>query len=162
MEAPPLEITTTTTLMWVDTPPNGACVHLDLVYTPAVARVDGHPGARSMGTNLVGVVSLENGELVFVTSTVRPMEEETRATIERLRRLPIVGSDDKEMKRTAVLAFGTAPNPDSDDGTFVGTFWTLRSVVQLDAEPNRVYARRAPGRRRRPRRPTSRTRRDVR
>jgi hypothetical protein len=34
----------------------------DVVYTPAGVIVDGHPGARSMGTELVGTVDLENGE----------------------------------------------------------------------------------------------------
>lgn len=108
---------------WTAPPPEGACVHFDLVYTPSGADVGhGHPGARSMGTRLVGVVALENGEHVFVTSIVRPMEAELRARIERLRTLRIIGSDGKEEKRSAVLAFGTSPNPDAEDGTEVGTF----------------------------------------
>jgi hypothetical protein len=81
----------------------------------------GHPGARSMGTGLVGEVQLENGERVFVTWLVRPMEEATHRHIMRLRSARIVDADGNQIEKIGMLAFGTEPNPDADDGTHVGT-----------------------------------------
>lgn len=107
---------------WVPHPPEGTCVHFDLVYTPAGVVVMGHPGARSMGTKLIGEVELANGERVFVTWLVRPMEDETRRHVEKLRAARIINADGSWVEKTGMLAFGTEPNPDADDETFVGTF----------------------------------------
>jgi hypothetical protein len=46
-------------VVWTPAPPEGTCIHFDLVYTPAGLVVSGHPGARSMGTKLIGRVELE-------------------------------------------------------------------------------------------------------
>ena len=66
-------------------------------------------------------VELENGELVFVTSIVRPMEAETREQADKLRSARILDADGNIVQKAGMLAFGHEPNPDADDGTFVGT-----------------------------------------
>lgn len=108
-------------VIWTPPPPKGTCIHFDLVYTPSGAEVIGHPGARSMGTGLVGNVVLENGEQVFVTSLVREMEAPLRANIERLHSARVLDAEGNSIQKTGMLAFGHEPNPDASDGTFVGT-----------------------------------------
>lgn len=113
------EVAETDDVVFVPAPPEGSCVHFDVVYTPAGALVTGHPGARSMGTTLVGEVELENGERVFVTSVVREMEEPLLRQVERMRLTPI-DRDGNPIERTGMLAFGDEPNPDANDGTSIG------------------------------------------
>jgi hypothetical protein len=108
-------------VVWTLAPPEGSCVHFDLVYIPAGVTVTGHPGARSMGTELVGEVELESGEQVFVTSLVREMGAALRANVDRLRSAHILDGEGDRIQKTGMLAFGREPNPDADDGTFVGT-----------------------------------------
>jgi hypothetical protein len=109
-------------VVWVPPPPEGSCIHFDVVYIPAGAVITGHPGARSMGTGLVGEVQLENGERVFVTWLVRPMGEALRRHMVTLRSAPIVDANNTPTNKHGMLAFGTEPNPDADDGTHVGIF----------------------------------------
>lgn len=116
------EMPETGQVIWVSPPPEGACIHFDVVYAPAGAVVTGHPGARSMGTGLVGEVQLENEELVFVTWLIRPMEEATRRHVAQLRSARIVNADGNPIEKVGMLAFGREPNPDAEDGTYVGTF----------------------------------------
>jgi hypothetical protein len=106
-------------VLWTPPPPEGTCVHYWLVYTPAGVTVIGHPAARSMGTQLVGKVALENGEQVFVTSLVRTMDEAQRAGVDRLRSVRAFDAEGNRL-RTGMLGFGYERNPDADDGTFVG------------------------------------------
>jgi hypothetical protein len=115
------EVEETGDVIWAPPPPDGTCVHFDIVYTPAGVTVIGHPGARSMGTELVGKAELENGEYVFVTSKVRPMEAATREHVDKLRSARILDAEGNIVQKTGMLAFGHEPNPDADDGTFVGT-----------------------------------------
>jgi hypothetical protein len=107
-------------VIWVPPPPEDMCIHLDVIYTPAGAVVSGHPGARSMGTGLVGKVQLENGEQVFVTWLSRPMTDGFRHQVERLRSARILDAAGGPMEKIGMLAFGTEPNPDANDGTRVG------------------------------------------
>jgi hypothetical protein len=116
-------------VVWTPPPSEGTCVHFDLVYTPAGVTVTGHPGARSMGTGLVGNVELENGEQVFVTSLVREMEAPMRAEVDKLRSARILDAEGHPIQKTGMLGFGREPNPDAEDGTFVGT---LVDVTRLD------------------------------
>jgi hypothetical protein len=109
-------------IVWVQPPPEGQSLHFDLVYTPAGVVVTGHPGARSMGTQLVGVVDLENGEQVYVTALARPINDELRDHIQKLRGTRIVDGAGKLIEKTAILSFGTEPNRDAKDDTEVGTF----------------------------------------
>jgi hypothetical protein len=109
-------------IVWVPPPPEGTCVHFDFIYTPAGAAVTGHPGGRSMGTKLVGQVQFENGQRVFITWIVRSMSELMRRQVEKLRSAPILSGDGKPMQKVGMLAFGTEPNPDAQDGTFIGMF----------------------------------------
>jgi hypothetical protein len=109
-------------VIWVSPPPEGTCIHFDVVYTPAGAVVTGHPGARSMGTGLIGEVQLENEERVFVTWLIRPMEKATRRHAAQLRSARIVDADGNPIEKVGMLAFGREPNPDAEDGTYVGTF----------------------------------------
>jgi len=102
-------------------PPAGHAVHFDIFYVPPGMPVTGHPGARSMGTELVGEVVLANGERVFVTSVVRELSAESRAAVERLRSVRVVDGGGNTIERTGVMGFGTEPNPDADDGTEVAT-----------------------------------------
>jgi hypothetical protein len=107
-------------VVWTPPPPEGTAIHFDLVYASAGMKVTGHPGARSMGTQLVGKVELEKGEQVFVTSLVRVMRRELRATVDRLRSAPIL-DEGQPIDKVGMLAFGAEPDPDADDGTQVGT-----------------------------------------
>jgi hypothetical protein len=75
-----------------------------------------------MGTKLVGEVQLENEERVFVTWLVRPMEETTRHHVTKLRAARILDRDGNPVEKVGILAFGTEPNRDADDGIYVGTF----------------------------------------
>ncbi len=108
-------------IVWVPMPPENTCIHFDVVYTPSSAVGTSHPGARSMGTGLIGAVQLENGEQVFVTWLVRPMDEATRRHILKLRSTPILDAGGNLIQKSGMLAFGRVPNPDADDGTHIGT-----------------------------------------
>jgi hypothetical protein len=107
---------------WVPPPPEGMCIHFDVIYTPADAVITGHPGARSMGTGLIGEVRLPNDERVFVTWLVRPMEEAARRHVTKLRAARILDRDGNPVEKVGMLAFVREPNRDADDGTYVGTF----------------------------------------
>jgi hypothetical protein len=109
-------------VIWVPPPPEGKSIHFDVVYIPAGADVTSHPGARRMGTGLVGEVQLENKERVFVTWLVRPMKEETRRHVMKLRSARILDDQGNLIEKDGMLAFGREPNPDANDGTYVGTF----------------------------------------
>ena len=74
-----------------------------------------------MGTRFVGEVQLQNKQRVFVTSLVRPMAEATRLHVMRLRAARILDADGDPIEKVGMLAFGHEPNPDADDGTFIGT-----------------------------------------
>jgi hypothetical protein len=105
---------------WVPPPPEGTCIHFDVIYTPAGAVITGHPGARSMGTGLIGEVRLENGERVFVTWLVRAMDEATHRHVSKLRAARILDARGNPIEKSGMLAFGKEPNPDAHDGTYVG------------------------------------------
>lgn len=109
-------------VVWVPPPPENTCIHFDIIYTPAGTLITGHPGARGMGTKLVGEVQLQNGERVFVTSLVRQMDEATRRYVAKLRSARILDADGRPIEKVGMLAFGRQRNPDADDGTYVGKF----------------------------------------
>ncbi len=108
---------------WIPPPLKETCIHFDIVYTSAGALTTGHPGARSMGTGLVGEVHLANQERVFVTWLVRSMEDTTRRHIAKLREAHILDAGGNPISNVGrgMLAFGREPNLDAHDGTFVGT-----------------------------------------
>jgi hypothetical protein len=106
---------------WTPAPAKGQAVHFDVVYVPVGMPVAGHPGARSMGTKLVGEVLLANGERVFVTSLVRDMDETALVHIEKLRTFKLLSANGEPIQKTGLLAFGHEPNPDAEDGTEVAT-----------------------------------------
>jgi hypothetical protein len=109
-------------VVWVTQPPEDTCIHFDIIYAPAGAVITGHPGARSMGTTLVGEVQLQNGERVFVTSLVRPMDEATCRYVAKLRSARILDAGGRPIEKLGMLAFGRERNPDANDGTYVGKF----------------------------------------
>ena len=109
-------------VVWVPPPAEGACIHFDVIYIPRGAVVTGHPGARSMGTGLIGEVRLANEERVFVTWIVHPMGESLSHEVLRLRSARIVDADGNPIEKIGMLAFGTKPNPDAEDGTYIGRF----------------------------------------
>jgi hypothetical protein len=107
-------------IVWVPPPPEGTRIDFDVVYIPASTIVTGHPGARSMGTGLVGTVQLANGERVFVTWRIQPMEEALRRHVTYLRSIRVVDKDGNFIEKPERLVFGKNPNPDAEDGTEVG------------------------------------------
>ena len=111
------EVEETGDVVWTPPPPEGMAVHFDVVYTPAGVNVVGHPGAD---TELVGTVDLENGERVFVTYAVRPIEQALRDNIDNVRAARVLDAEGNPIRQSGMLAFGQEPNPDADDGTFVG------------------------------------------
>lgn len=115
---------------WAPPPPDGKCIHFDVIYTPAGMVTTGHPGAQSMGTGLVGEVRLANRERVFVTWLVRPMEEALRLNVLKLRTARVLDAKGHPMQKVGMLAFGTEPNPDADDGTQVGVLLDLTKTEE--------------------------------
>ena len=109
-------------VIWVPPPPEGTSIHFDVVYTHPSLVVTNHPGARSMGTKCVGEVQLENEERVFVTWLIRPMDEAARRLVEKLRSGRIADARGNPIDGDRILAFGKDPNPDANDGTYVGKF----------------------------------------
>ena len=49
------------------------------------------------------------------------METATREHVDKLRSARVFDAESNIVQKTGVLAFGHEPNPDADDGTFVGT-----------------------------------------
>jgi hypothetical protein len=49
------------------------------------------------------------------------MEPELRATVDKIRTARILDSEGNLIQKTGMLVFGTEPNADAEDGTFVGT-----------------------------------------
>lgn len=78
-----------------------------------------------MGTSLIGRVTLANGQVVFITSMAHPIQSSLRAQIEKLRKVRVFDSMTGEIKAGGMLAFGTEPNPDADDGTRVGILMAI-------------------------------------
>lgn len=109
-------------VVWITSPAEGACIHFDVVYTPAHVVVTGHPGARSMGTKLVGDVQLANGERVFVTWIARPMTDALRRNITILKRARFLDGDGQPLEAGGMLCFGLEQNQDANDGTYIGVF----------------------------------------
>jgi hypothetical protein len=108
-------------VVFTSPPPEGTCVHYDVIYVAPGERVTSHPGARSMGTEFVGQLELENGERVYVTSIVRPIEEPLRRNIAMLRSARVVdATTGKPLPGIGVMGFGREPDSDGQ-GTFVGT-----------------------------------------
>lgn len=52
---------------------------------------------------------------------VRPLRPALRTNVDRLRSARSLDGEGNPIKKTGMLAFGQEPNPDADDGTFVGT-----------------------------------------
>lgn len=108
-------------VVWVPPPHEEEAIHFDVVHVPVGMPVTGHPGARSMGTQLVGMVELENGERVYVTWLPREIDAPLRENIERLRSVRLLDAEGSPVEKTGMLGFGTEPNPDAEDGTKVAT-----------------------------------------
>jgi hypothetical protein len=123
-------------VIWTAPPPEGACIHFDVIYVPANAVTTSHPGARSMGTKLVGEVRLENNERVFVTSIVRPMEELLRSRITKMRKAPLFDANWKQIEKTGMLSFGTEPNSDAADDTRVGVLLAVTRARNAKSPTN--------------------------
>jgi hypothetical protein len=102
-------------VVWTKPPAKGMCIEYDVLYAAAGLTVTGHPGARSMNTELIGKVDLANGEQVFVVSRERPMDEATRRQVDRLRDARIIDAQGNQIPKLGMLAFGV-----EQDG--VGTF----------------------------------------
>lgn len=73
-----------------------------------------------MGTVLIGRVALENGQHAFVTAIARPIQPGLADQIAKLKHAKVYDRQDSELKPRGMLAFGTEPNPDEDDGTSIG------------------------------------------
>jgi len=93
-------------VVWTPAPREGMCVEYDLLYTAAGLTVDGYPGARSMGTELVGKLNLANGEQLFVVAWTHEMDEKTVRRIERFRGARIFDGEGNPVPNTGFLAFG--------------------------------------------------------
>jgi hypothetical protein len=99
-------------VIWTAPPGPGRCIEYDLLYSAAGLIVDGYPGARSMGTELVGKVELANGEQVWVVAWEHELDEATRVHADRMRNASVTGEDGKRIDQLGFLAFGV-----NDDGT---------------------------------------------
>jgi hypothetical protein len=50
------------------------------------------------------------------------MEEALRHHVLKLRSAQIINAEGKPIEKIGMLAFGTEPNPDAEDGTHIGKF----------------------------------------
>lgn len=107
-------------ICWVDPPVEGMAVHFDVVYVPACMPIIGHPGQQDMGRSLIGRLTLENSESVFITAMSRPIGDAMRSQIDTRRIAPIIGKDGSRITKTGIFSFSTEPNPDATDGTEIG------------------------------------------
>jgi hypothetical protein len=89
------------------TPAVGNCIEYDVMYAAAGLEVEEHPGARSMGTRLVGHLDLANGEQVFVVSWEHEITREISQTIERIRSARVVDQKGDTVDGIGALAFGS-------------------------------------------------------
>jgi hypothetical protein len=69
---------------WADAPPKGSAVEFDVFLATPAAKVSTHPGARSMGTRLVGTITLPNGELVYVVWWMPQITDAIQQQLDRL------------------------------------------------------------------------------
>lgn len=119
-------------VVWVPPPLEGTAVHFDVVYVPDGMMVTDHPGARSMGTQLVGRVVLENRERVYVTWLLREMDTQLRESIERVHSVRVLDAEGNPVEKTGMLGFGTEPNPDAADGSEVATLIDVTRPDQVE------------------------------
>lgn len=57
-------------LVWIPSPPIGKAVEIAILLTHPEAKVSSWPGAKAMGTSLVGKIDLESGKKVWVVHRV--------------------------------------------------------------------------------------------
>jgi hypothetical protein len=88
-------------------PATGNCVQYDVVYFAAGLTVEGVPGSRSMGTDLVGQVELANGQQVFVTSRENEIAEDLAKRIAQIRNVQVKDQQGRTPEGFGALAFGT-------------------------------------------------------
>lgn len=93
-------------IVWSKPPASGMCVEFDVFYTAASLTVEGHPGARSMGTQLVGTVDLANGQRVWVVAWEHPFEGPGRERLDQLRRARVEDAEGNQIENLGMLAFG--------------------------------------------------------
>lgn len=96
-------------VVWTAPPPRAKCIEYDVHYFAPGLKVEGHVGLRSMGTELVGSVTLGNGSLVQVTAVVAPMDAKGRQMIDQLRGARATDAVGNRV-RLSVLAFGVEPD----------------------------------------------------
>jgi hypothetical protein len=96
----------TSSIVWRTPPAEGMCVSYDVLYTAAGLTVEGHPGARSMGTELVGTLTLANGEQVWVVAWEHELDEKGRVQIERLRQARVFDAEGNKIENVGALMFG--------------------------------------------------------
>lgn len=84
----------------------GLCVEYDVLYSAAGLTVEGHPGARSMGTELVGTFILANGEQVWVVVWEHELDDEQRARMDSLRQTRVLDAEGNRIDNFGALMFG--------------------------------------------------------
>ncbi|MGH3072118.1 MAG: hypothetical protein ACRDNB_07595 [Gaiellaceae bacterium] len=93
-------------IVWTKPPAPGMCVEYDVFYSAAGLTVEGYPGARSMGTQLIGTVDLANGERVWVVAWEHPFEGLGRERFEQLRNARVEDAEGSRIENLGMLGFG--------------------------------------------------------
>jgi hypothetical protein len=91
-------------VVWADTPPQGSSVQCDVFLAGPTAKVDGHPGAGSMGTQAVGDFELPNGDRVFVVWWAPKISESIQQQLDRLLSAEVL-DDGHPVSGLSMLAF---------------------------------------------------------
>jgi hypothetical protein len=97
----------TGSVVWRKPPASrGLCVEYDVLYSAEGLTVEGHPGARSMGTELVGTFKLSNGQQVWVVAWEHELDDEQRARTDGLRKTRVFDAEGNRIDDLGALMFG--------------------------------------------------------
>ncbi len=117
-------------IVWIPAAPMGKAVEIDLVFTAQNSRVTNWPGRNAMRTELVGKLSLEDGETLWVVRHVvdvpdLPMRKGAVTWFRSGRDIGIADGN------TRAIIFGS-----SDDGSrFMADCAVQRDALRLDNPP---------------------------
>ena len=97
-------------VIWLSNAPETKATEIDILISKPTTPVSGWPGKQSMGTSLVGSISLENGETVWAVYWVVAMPDLTSLGKGRWRFYKGRSKKDLEEEWLRALVFGTEPD----------------------------------------------------
>ncbi len=109
-EVQPLPGTVRRSVHWTPVPAVGQVVEFSLLLSEPGCLVSGWPGKRSMGTSLVGRLSLPDGRAAWVVSRVRLEASDERQAWDAWKRRALERLGTENVRQTRALSFGRAYN----------------------------------------------------